>query len=118
MLRTLAVTMAIAASSFCGLANAADDVSTLISSCAKDTRTPSCPVTYQTIGASDCLKSQSEGNAACLIRLATEAAAANDCNRAYRLVYACECGSYREDAQNTIKAAGPTGVCTALRGMK
>jgi hypothetical protein len=118
MLRKLAATLMIAAAgACCGVASAADDVSGLIASCAKDTGPPDCPVTYQTVGAGDCLLPQPEGNRACLIRMASQAAAANDCNKAYRLVYACQCQS--DDAALTaIKSAGPAGVCSVLKKAK
>lgn len=119
MWQKLAAAMAIALAGSCfSVAKAAEDVSALISSCAKDTAAASCPVTYQTIGAGECLESQEQGNRACLVRMATQAAAANDCDRAYRLVYACQCQSSQEEGRSTLKAAGPTGVCAALRAMK
>jgi hypothetical protein len=118
MLRKLAATLVIAAAgSWCGVSSAADDVSSLISSCAKDTGPPDCPVTYQTVGAGDCLLPQPEGNRACLIRMAAQAAAANDCNKAYRLVYACQCQS-EDSVLAAIKSAGPSGVCSALKASK
>jgi hypothetical protein len=119
MWQKLSAAMAIALAGSCfSVVNAADDVSALISSCAKDTGAATCPVTYQTIGAGDCLTPQAEGNRACLIRMASQAAAANDCDRAYRLVYACQCQLSQEEGRTTIKAAGPNGVCSALRAMK
>ena len=119
MLRKVAATLVIAAAgSWCGMASAADDLSSLISSCSKDTGPPDCRVTYQTVGAGDCLLPQEEGNRACLIRMASQAAAANDCNRAYRLVYACQCEASQEAGRTAIKAAGPTGVCSALKSAK
>jgi hypothetical protein len=119
MLRKLVVTLAVAAAgSWCGVAGAADNLSSLISSCAKDTGPPDCRVTYQTVGAGDCLLTQAEGNRACLIRMAEQAAAANDCNRAYKLVYACQCEASQEEGRTAIKAAGPTGVCSALKAAK
>jgi hypothetical protein len=119
MWRKLAVTLAIAAAGFgCGVASAADDVSGVIASCAKDTGPPGCPVTYQTIGASDCLLPQPDGNRACLIRMAAQAAAANDCGQAYKLVYACQCEASQEAARDAIKSAGPNAVCSALKAVK
>jgi hypothetical protein len=116
MLRKLAATLLIAAAgAWCGTAGAADDVSSVIASCARDNGPPDCPVTYQTVGAGDCLLPQPEGNRACLIRMASKAAAANDCNKAYRLVSACQCEAHQESAREALKAAGPGGVCSALK---
>jgi hypothetical protein len=100
------------------VAMGADDVASVISSCAKDTGPADCPVTYQSVGAGDCLNPQAEGNRACLIRMAAQAAAANDCNRAYQLVSACPCHSTEEDARAALKSAGPTGVCSYLKSAK
>jgi hypothetical protein len=94
-------------------AQGTQDVQTLISACAKDTGPADCPVTYQALRASDCLRTDS--NRACLIRLAKEAATANDCGRAYQLVYACQCSPHQETARDSIKAAGQDAVCKYLR---
>ena len=90
-----------------------DAVQAAISACAADTGRASCPATYQAVRAEDCLGGN--GNAACLIRMAKEAAA-TDCNRAYQLVYACSCNQEQQSAREAIKAAGPSGVCKALKG--
>jgi len=93
-------------------AQSAPDVRAQIASCAQDTGPARCPATYQAVRASDCIAA---GNASCLARKANEAAAANDCDRAYQLVYACQCGSGYEAARDAVKAAGPAGVCRALK---
>jgi hypothetical protein len=95
-------------------AQGADNLQGSVAACAQDTGPADCPVTYQTIRASDCLGAG--GNRACLIRMAKEAAAANDCNRAYQLVYACQCNTSQDAGRSAIKAAGPSGVCKYLRG--
>jgi hypothetical protein len=119
MWQKLAATLIIAAAgSWCSVATGADNLSSVISACAKDTGPPDCPVTYQTVGAGDCLQPQPEGNRACLIRMASQAAASNDCSKAYRLVYACQCEASQESARTAIKTAGPAGVCSSLRTMK
>jgi hypothetical protein len=92
---------------------AAPDLRAQIAACAQDTGPARCPATYQAVRASDCIAA---GNASCLAQKATEAAAANDCDRAYQLVYACQCGSGYEAARDAVKAAGPAGVCKALKG--
>jgi hypothetical protein len=94
-------------------APAAPDLRAQIASCAQDTGPARCPATYQAVQASDCMAA---GNASCLARKANEAAAANDCDRAYQLVYACQCGSGYEAGREAVKAAGPAGVCKALKG--
>ena len=104
--------VATAASSLC-YAQGADDLRSSISWCAQDTGAPDCPVTYQTLRANKCLDSNE--NRSCLIRLAKEAAAANNCARAYQLVYACQCNASQEAARNAITAAGPDAVCKYLR---
>ena len=88
------------------------DLRAQIAACAQDTGPARCPATYQAVRASDCIAA---GNASCLAQKATEAAAANDCDRAYQLVYACQCGSGYEAARDAVKAAGPAGVCRALK---
>jgi hypothetical protein len=95
-------------------AQGAETLQAPVAACAQDTGPADCPVTYQTIRASDCLGAG--GNRACLIRMAKEAAAANDCNRAYQLVYACQCNTSQEAGRSAIKAAGPSGVCKYLKG--
>jgi hypothetical protein len=94
-------------------AQGADALQAPIAACSTDTGPADCPATYQAIRATDCLGAA--GNRACLIRMAKEAAAANDCNQAYKLVYACQCNAYQEPARNVIKAAGPAGVCKFLK---
>jgi len=90
----------------------APDLRAQIAACAQDDGPARCPATYQAVRASDCIAA---GNASCLARKATEAAAANDCERAYQLVYACQCGSGYEAARDAVKAAGPAGVCKVLK---
>jgi hypothetical protein len=91
-----------------------DQVSDVIAACAQDTGPADCPATYQALHASDCLGSN--GNRSCLIRMAKEAAAANDCARAYQLAYACQCHSWQDAGRASFKAAGADAVCKALRG--
>jgi hypothetical protein len=91
----------------------APDLKGQIGWCAQETGPAQCPATYQAVRASDCLGS---GNRSCLVRKATEAAAANDCDRAYQLVYACQCGSGQEAGRDVIRSAGPAGVCKVLKG--
>ena len=89
------------------------DLQAQIAWCAQDTGPAQCPATYQAVRASDCLGA---GNRSCLVRKASEAAAANDCDRAYPLVYACQCGSGQEAARDMLKTAGSAAVCKALKG--
>ena len=109
----VAATIAATSSTY-SFAQGAEELSTHISWCAQDTGPADCPATYQALRASDCLRVN--GNRACLIRMAKEAAAANDCGRAYQLVYACECNPRQESARNSIKAAGQDAVCKYLHG--
>ena len=109
----MAAALAAVSTSYC-FAQGADALQAPIAACAQDTGPADCPATYQAVRASDCLGTN--GNRACLIRMAKEAAAANDCNRAYQLVYACQCNTAQESARSVIKAAGPTGVCKYLKG--
>ena len=104
--------VATAASSLC-YAQGAGDLQSSVSWCAQDTGDPGCPVTYQTLRANECL--QNNQNRSCLIRLAKEAAAANDCARAYKLVYACQCDASQEAGRNAITTAGQAAVCKYLR---
>ena len=90
-----------------------DAVQAAITACSTDNARASCPATYQAVRAEDCLGGN--GNASCLIRMAKEAAA-TDCNRAYQLVYACSCNPEQQATREAIKAAGPAGVCKALKG--
>src|SRR6188472_3574193 len=82
---------------------ASSDYTAQIAWCAQDRSPADCPVTYQTLRADDCLSSRD--NRSCLIRLAKEAAAAGDCSRAYKLVYACQCNKSQESARGAITAA-------------
>jgi len=107
----MGATIAALASSLCFAQG--DALRGTISSCSTDTGPPDCPATYQAVRAEDCLGPQ--GNRSCLIRLAKEAAAANDCKRAYQLVYACSCSPAQTSARDTIKTAGPDGVCKFLK---
>ena len=91
-----------------------DPVSGVIGSCAQDTGPADCPATYQALRASDCLGAN--GNRSCLIRMAREAAAANNCGRAYQLAYACQCNASQDAGRASLKAAGSDAVCKALRG--
>ena len=91
-----------------------DALSTVIGSCAQDTGPADCPATYQALRASDCIGAN--GNRACLIRMAREAAAANNCGRAYQLAYACQCNASQDAGRTSLKTAGPDAVCKALRG--
>ena len=93
---------------------ASNDYTAQIAWCAQDKSPADCPVTYQTLRADDCLSSHD--NRSCLIRLAKEAAAAGDCGRAYKLVYACQCNKSQESARGAIAAAGPSAVCKYLMG--
>ncbi|HSV19921.1 MAG TPA: hypothetical protein VLR71_16020 [Casimicrobiaceae bacterium] len=111
--RLLAAVLISVASAY-ALAQGADNLQGPVAACAQDTGPADCPATYQTIRASDCLGPG--GNRACLIRMAKEAAAANDCNRAYQLVYACQCNASQEAGRSAIKAAGPSAVCKYLKG--
>ncbi len=97
-----------------GFAQGASEMPAQITWCAQDTGAADCPVTYQTLRATECLHNNE--NRSCLIRLAKEAAAANDCKRAYQLVYACQCDKSQEAARNAIAAAGQSAVCKYLRG--
>ena len=107
--RLLAAVLISVASAY-ALAQGADN----LQASAQDTVPADWHATYQTIRASDCLGPG--GNRACLIRMAKEAAAANDCNRAYQLVYACQCNASQEAGRSAIKAAGPSAVCKYLKG--
>ena len=91
---------------------ASNDYTAQIAWCAQDKGPADCPVTYQTLAAGDCLRSND--NRSCLIRLAKEAAAAGDCGRAYKLVYACQCNKSQESARSALAAAGPNAVCKYL----
>ena len=108
-----AATMAVISAPLC-LAQTAPDIKAHITACSQDTGPADCPATYQAVRASDCLGVN--GNRACLIRMAREAAANNDCGRAYQLVYACQCNAWQTPARDAIKAAGPDAVCKHLRG--
>jgi hypothetical protein len=113
-LNRFVATVLISVASACAFAQGADNLQAPVAACAQDTGPADCPVTYQTIRAGDCLGPG--GNRACLIRMAKEAATANDCNRAYQLVYACQCNTSQDAGRSAIKAAGPAGVCKYLRG--
>ena len=89
-------------------------VSEVIGACAQDTGPADCPATYQALRASSCLGPN--GGRSCLIRMAKEAAAANDCVRAYQLAYACQCNSGQDTGRELLKSAGTDSVCKALRG--
>jgi len=91
-----------------------DSLPGVIGSCAQDSGPADCPATYQALRASECVGQN--GNRACLIRMAREAAAANDCRRAYQLVYACQCNASQDAGRSALKTAGPDAVCKALRG--
>ena len=106
--------VAAAASSHSVAQPASNDYTAQIAWCAQDRSPADCPVTYQTLRADDCLSSRD--NRSCLIRLAKEAAAAGDCSRAYKLVYACQCNKSQESARGAITAAGPSAVCKYLTG--
>jgi len=93
---------------------ASSDYTAQIAWCAQDRGPADCPVTYQTLRADECLSSHD--NRACLIRMAKQAATAGDCNRAYTLVYACQCNKSQEAARDAIKTAGPAAVCKYLTG--
>ena len=93
---------------------ASNDYTAQIAWCAQDRGPADCPVTYQTLRADECLSSHD--NRACLIRMAKQAATAGDCNRAYTLVYACQCNKSQEAARDAIKTAGPAAVCKYLTG--
>jgi hypothetical protein len=102
-----------AAWSCCSYAQpASNDYTAQIAWCAQDRGLPDCPVTYQTLRADECLSSHD--NRSCLIRMAKEAAAAGDCSRAYRLVYACQCNKSQESARAAIATAGQNAVCKYL----
>ena len=113
MWRTCMAVVLMAIGSSCAFAQT-DSVPAVIGSCAQDTGPADCPATYQSLRASDCIGSA--GNRACLIRMAREAATANDCSRAYQLAYACQCNSYQGAGRSSLKTAGPEAVCKALRG--
>lgn len=93
---------------------ASTDFTAQIAWCAQDKGAPDCPVTYQTLRADECLRSNE--NRSCLIRLAREAAAAGNCGRAYQLAYACQCNGSQESGRNAITAAGQNAVCKYLKG--
>jgi hypothetical protein len=113
--RIIACAIIVAAVSSQALAQpASTDFTAQIAWCAQDKGAPDCPVTYQTLRADECLSSNE--NRSCLIRLAKEAAAAGNCDRAYQLVYACQCNRSQESGRNVIAAAGPSGVCKYLKG--
>jgi hypothetical protein len=107
------VAVGLAVASSCAFAQG-DALPGVIGACAQDTGPADCPATYQALRASDCIGAA--GNRACLIRMAREAAAANDCSRAYQLAYACQCNQYQEAGRTSLKTAGPDAVCKALRG--
>ena len=92
----------------------AQDLASTLNTCSQDTGPAGCPTTYQALRATECLGTG--GNRACLLRMAKQAAAANDCGRAYQLVYACGCDKYQDATRDTIKAAGQDAVCKALKG--
>ena len=91
-----------------------DSLPAVLGACAQDTGPADCPATYQALRASDCIGPN--GNRACLIRLAKEAAAANDCARAYQLAYACQCNASQGAGRASLKTAGSDAVCKALKG--
>ena len=113
MWKTRLVAAMMAVGSSCALAQS-DSLPSVIGACASDTGPADCPATYQVLRASDCVGAA--GNRACLIRLAKEAAAANDCSRAYQLAYACQCNRDQQAGRTSLKNAGPDAVCKALRG--
>jgi hypothetical protein len=114
MFRKLAMAAIVAAfTSSYGFAADTDGLAAALTSCAQDTGPAGCPATYQAVKASECLGTS--GNRACLIRLAKDAATTNDCDRAYQLAYACQCGGAQQSGRESIKSAGPAGVCKYLR---
>ena len=114
-LKLMACAIVVAAASSYGYAQtASNDYTAQIAWCAQDKGPADCPVTYQTLRADECLSSRD--NRSCLIRLAKQAAAAGDCNQAYKLVYACQCNKSQESARSVIAAAGPSAVCKHLTG--
>ena len=113
MWRTFAVAALMALGSSYSFAQG-DALPSVIGACAQDTGPADCPATYQALRASDCIGAN--GNRSCLIRMAREAAAANNCSRAYQLAYACQCNAGQEAGRISMKNAGPDAVCKALRG--
>ena len=83
--------VAAAASSHSFAQPASNDYTAQIAWCAQDRSPADCPVTYQTLRA-------------------------DDCSRAYKLVYACQCNKSQESARGAITAAGPSAVCKYLTG--